>query len=482
MTGRRTDNRTGTRRLRAAPSRLRRVLVILLALEIVAALGIGAAVLLSRTTADSSRAAAESAAAGLPAASIPDLSRPAPVLADDIADEPIPDPSLLADVLATAVADPRLGERLLARVVDGASGNVLYDTAGDTPGTPASNAKLVTAYAALTTLDPGMRLTTRVVTGSAPGEIALIGGGDTTLSRTTPSLSYPEAATVAQLAQAVLAASSTAVTRIVVDGSLFTGPAVSPAWRSGDAPSTYAAPITAAMVDGGRVTPESRSRSGSPDLDAGLALAAALGVAGIPVVVGTAVPDGRLLGAVSSAPISRLVETMLAQSDNVLAESLGRHIALARGLPGDFTGAATGIAQAIGEGGFDTGGMEIVDGSGLSAENAVPPRLLTDLLRAAAVENGDSRLSAISSGLPVAGYDGTLFERYPGGVVSGAGSVRAKTGTLDGVNALAGFVVTAQGRMLVFAFIADRLPPGPLIIGEPALDAIAGILAACGCS
>lgn len=472
MTGRRADI--------AAPSRLRRVLLVILVLEIVAALGICAAVFLTRPGWEPPPDPTESAAA-LAEAIIPDLTTPNPVLADDTADEPMPDPTVLTAMLSTALADPRLGERLLAHVVDVEGGDVLFDSAGEAPGTPASNAKLLTAYAALTTLDPGSRLTTRVVAGTTPGQIVLVGGGDSTLSRTAPSLTYPDAPTVAELAQAVLANAGTATTSIVVDGSLFSGPAISPSWRAGDAPSTYAAPITAAMVDGGRITPESRSRSATPDLDAGAALAAALGVPGLPVVTGSAPPDAEVLAAVSSAPVSRLVETMLAQSDNVLAESLARHVALARGLPADFTGAATAIAKAIGEAGLDTEGMQVVDGSGLSAQNAVPPRLLSDLLRSVSAEDGDPDLASIASGLPVAGYDGTLVDRYAEGRAVGAGSVRAKTGTLDGVNALAGYVVTAEGRVLAFALIADRLPPGPLIGGEPVLDAVAGILASCGC-
>jgi len=461
----------------AAPSRLRRLLLVCLALAVMTAAGITAVLL----TTSGSESPTGPLGAVLPEPVIPDLMSPDPVLADDAGDEPVPDPATLAATLATTLADPRLGGRLLARVVDVVDGQVLFDSAGDQPGTPGSNVKLVTAFATLSTLDPGDRLTTRVVAGAAPGQIVLIGGGDPTLSRTAPSLSYPEAPTVADLALQVLGNAGTEITGITVDGSLYTGPTVSPLWGTGDAPSTYAAPITAVMVDGGRITPGSPSRSATPDLDAGAALAAALGRPDLPVVAGMAPPGSALLAEVESAPVSRLVETMLALSDNVLAESLARQVALVRGQPGDFTGGATAVAAAVDAAGLDTTGLIIVDGSGLSASNAASPRLLTDLLRAVATENGDPELAPIASGLPVAGYDGTLVDRYEGGRAVGAGTVRAKSGTLNGVNALSGYVATAEGRVLAFALIADQLPPGPLIGAEPVLDAVAGILASCGC-
>ncbi len=466
--------RTGRRR---PPGRSGRILLILLALVIVAGGGTTAVFLFdggSETVPDTPAAAEVEPV-------LPQLDLPDPVLADDLGDEPIPDPAVLAATLAPTLADPRIGGRLLARVIDITDGQILFDSAGDQPATPASNAKLLTAFAALSTLDPGASLQTRVVAGTDPGQIVLVGGGDTTLSRTAPSLSYPEAATVSDLAGQVLGNAGTAITAIVVDGSLYSGPTVSPQWGSGDAPSTYAAPVTAAMVDGGRRSADSPYRSATPDIDAGVALAAALGLPDLPVSLGVAPPGAAVLATVDSAPIRRLVETMLELSDNTLAESLARQVALARGQSADFTGAATAIAEAIAAAGLDVTGLQVVDGSGLALANAVPPRVLTDILRAVAAPDGNPDLSAIASGLPVAGYDGTLFDRFEGGPAAGAGSVRAKSGTLNGVNALSGLVVTAEGRVLAFSLIADQLPPGPLIVAEPVLDALAGLLASCGC-
>lgn len=85
-------------------------------------------------------------------------------------------------------------------------------------------------------------------------------------------------------------------------------------------------------------------------------------------------------------------------------------------------------------------------------------------------------LRPVLTGLPVAGFTGTLTTRYADGA---AGVVRAKTGTLTGVNTLAGTVVDQDGRLLGFAFLAsDTTSAGE---AQSALDRTATALAACGC-
>ncbi|WP_235928126.1 D-alanyl-D-alanine carboxypeptidase/D-alanyl-D-alanine-endopeptidase [Goekera deserti] len=423
-------------------------------------------------------AGAGSAAAPVPDAVLPAVGDAPPVLAD--LDPDAPQPTALDSTLAPLLADPALGRGLSAQVVDARTGTVLFDRDGSDPGTPASTAKLLTAVAALTTLDPAATLPTTVVAGATPGEVVLVGGGDPTLSRTTPSATYPGAPTVDDLARQVTAALAGApVTSVVVDNSLFSGPLTAAGWGADDAPSTYAAPVTAAAVDGARLAPGGLARSGQPGTDAGVALARALGAPSVPVTLGAAPPQARELGRVQSAPVARLVEQALSLSDNLLAETLARHVALTRGLPATFEGAGTAVTDAVREAGIDVTGVVLGDASGLSAGDLVPATTLTGLLRAA----GDGSLPAAAdllSGLPVAGFDGTLADR--GDPTGGAapGSVRAKTGTLLGVNALAGTVLTADGRLLVFAVLADGAVGG-LDPTEAALDRVAAALAGCGC-
>jgi serine-type D-Ala-D-Ala carboxypeptidase/endopeptidase (penicillin-binding protein 4) len=455
-------------------SRLRRRLVLgTLALLLVVAGGAWFAV-----APDGDGAATEVAAAE---ARLPDVEPAGPVLAALSSEAPAPEAAVLAGELAPLLAAPALGAGVEARVVDVASGEVLLDQGSEDPSTPASTAKLLTAVAALTTLGPDTTLETTVVAGAAPGEVVLVGGGDPTLSRTVPSLTYPGAPTVADLAAQVRSSlpPGTEVTRVVVDSSLFDGPLTAAGWGPGDAPSTYAAPVTATAVDGARVRSGDLPRSGSPGTDAGTALAVALGVPGVPVVLGEAPQGAQTLGAVRSAPVARLVEQALSQSDNLLTESLARHVALARDLPATFEGAAEAVTAALAGAGLDVTGVSLADGSGLSATDRVPVALLTELLSGAA----DGTLpgtSPVLSGLPVAGYDGTLFDRGDEDPETAPGAVRAKTGTLLGVHGLAGTVVTAEGRLLVFAVVADGAPANGEA-AEAALDDVASALAACGC-
>jgi D-alanyl-D-alanine carboxypeptidase/D-alanyl-D-alanine-endopeptidase (penicillin-binding protein 4) len=238
----------------------------------------------------------------VPEAELPDLGEAVPVLASLSGEAPAPDPAALTQQLTPLLQAPGLGTGVSAEVVDVATGDVLLDLDAADPATPASTAKLLTAAAALTTLDPSERFETTVVAGSTPGEVVLVGGGDLTLSRTEPSQTYPGAPTVADLAAQVVAAmpAGTPVSRVVVDSSLFEGPLTASGWGPADAPSSYAAPVTATAVDGARVSPGSTARSGQPGLDAGAALADALGAPGATVVLGEAPADAEVLGSVST--------------------------------------------------------------------------------------------------------------------------------------------------------------------------------------
>jgi D-alanyl-D-alanine carboxypeptidase/D-alanyl-D-alanine-endopeptidase (penicillin-binding protein 4) len=176
---------------------------------------------------------------------------------------------------------------------------------------------------------------------------------------------------------------------------------------------------------------------------------------------------------------------MLTRSDNDLAEALVRQIAIAKRQPATFSGGAAALqgvlADVLVQVGTTPGAVRLVDGSGLSRLDRVQPGALTRLL--AAVAGADrERLFPVLSGLPVAGFDGTLERRYrKGPALPAAGVVRAKTGTLNGVSALAGLVRTKDGRLLAFDFTADSVPLSSALASQTALDRLAAALAGCGC-
>ncbi|WP_173083976.1 D-alanyl-D-alanine carboxypeptidase/D-alanyl-D-alanine endopeptidase [Phytohabitans rumicis] len=426
---------------------------------------------------------------------------PAPVLAAATGDAPAPTAAGVQAVLDPIVASAGLGSQTNLSVVDVTSAGQLYSRGPDVPTVPASTTKLVTATAVLAARGPAYRIPTRVVAGANPGEVVIIGGGDPTLAINGTG-TYPGAARLDQLAKQVKQALGEAKpTKVIVDSSLFTGPVYEPSWDADVPTGGFGGPTIALMTNGARINPKATrgyaERYTQPDVAAGRAFAKLLGLPQSAVTKGKAPADaveatttpssapltaGTELGKVESPPILRLVEFMLGESDNVVAELLARQVALAKGQPASYAGAAAATNAVLGELGLPAAESALSDGSGLSRKNRLTPTLLTDLL-ALAAGGSHPELAGVVAGLPVAAWSGTLRDRFRSPAVDnrpGAGVVRAKTGTLNGVNAIAGVVVTADGRLLAFAVLADKVPLGKEK-AETALDKIPTALAKCGC-
>ncbi|MEU5937596.1 D-alanyl-D-alanine carboxypeptidase/D-alanyl-D-alanine-endopeptidase [Micromonospora sp. NPDC047548] len=429
---------------------------------------------------------------------------PSPVLAGPDANAPQPTPAGVRAALEPLVGAAALGSRVNVSVVDVATGQSLYAKGGDDGTVPASVTKLATAVAVLEARGPGYRIPTRAVAGATPGEVVLVGGGDPTLAVGGDGF-YPNAARLDTLTKQVKQAlGGTTPTKVIVDSSLFPGPVHGPGWDDDIPTGGYGAAITALMTDGARRDPAAArktfddshgaaERYAQPDLAAGRSFARLLGLGGdaevtkgpAPAAGGAAATGapapGTELGKVESLPMIRLVDIMISDSDNVIAEALARQVALARNQPASFAGGAAAMDAVIGELGLPAGEISLADASGLSRNNRISPSLLTDLI-ALAGKGDHPELGAIFGGLPVAAWSGTLDGRYQANATAaGAGVVRAKTGTLTGVHAIAGLVTTAEGRLLTFAVLTDRAPAGDADVTRQALDRIAGALAGCGC-
>ena len=435
------------------------------------------------------------AALKIPAVAPGRVSVSAPVLPSGPPDGPLPTASGLRSALAGPLSAGSLGSDVLSMVADPATGQVLASDGGNQLATPASTTKLVTAVAALAALGGGARFTTRVVSG--PDGLILVGGGDPTLAVSSyPAGNYPRPATLASLAAAT-AARLTAAGRTSVhlgyDTSRYSGPGFAPGWPVAYVTTGNVTQIVSLEVDQGRLTrsgtPENSddpynlsSRAEHPADMAAAAFAALLKSDGITVTgsVGeqTAPRGAQVLASVSSPPLSAIVEQMLAESNNVIAENLAREVAIAVGQPATFAGAAaaeTGVLRKLGV----TGGIQLVDGSGLSPRDAIAPAALIKVLEAAVAR---PRLRPALASLPVAGFSGTLAagESVFAGIGGSAlGAVRAKTGNLGTVAALAGLVYDKDGKLLVFAIMADKV--SQLDQAAAAIDAAAGNLAGCGC-
>ncbi len=424
--------------------------------------------------------AEEKAAVPPPAVVVPALPDAAAAVPSSVEPGPMPpDPRVVRDV-EQALRSDALGRSVHGFVAPLAEPAAPWvDVDGSGLATPASTLKLWTATAALDAYAPQSRLETSVVWKAATDRLVLVGGGDATL--TTDPDRAAGTASLAELAKATgraLRREDITSVRLGYDDDLFTGPAVSRAWEPTYVTSGVIAPVTALMADQGRVTPDGDARLTDPALGAAESFAGLLEDAGVPIrgaVSQVTSPTSDPIASVASPPMSDLVERMLRDSDNQLAESLGRMAALAQGEPGSFTGAVRAIEQAAADRGLDLGASDLYDASGLSRDDTLSPQSLVEALHSASAE---PQLAPILSGLAVAGFDGTLADRFVvGEAAKGAGVVRAKTGTLTGITAEAGVVTMCGGGMVAYAFIADEVVDTEG--ARAALDDAAAVLASC---
>lgn len=395
----------------------------------------------------------------------------------------VPTTKGMTAALAKALADPDLGN-LTGRITDAHTGEQIWEQRAGVPMQPASTNKVLTAAAALLTLDRNARVTTTVLAADQtrmPGTVVLVGGGDPTLSAAPPGEQtwYRGAGRISDLADQVRK-SGLVPTAVQVDTSLFTGPDMAPGWDPADIGGGDIAPIQAVMLDAGRIQPttiESR-RSVTPALDAGRALAMALGVDPAKVTFAPGPAGGRQLASVQSAPLMERLLEMMNSSDNVMAETIAREVAKATGRPLSFAGGVDAVVSKLAGEKIDVTGASLVDASGLSVADLLTAKTLDEVINAAAGPDHPA-LRPLVDLLPVAGGSGTLSNRFfdSDADKSPVGWLRAKTGSLTKTNSLAGIVTDKGGRVLTFAFISNNAG----FTGRTAIDALAGTLRTCGC-
>ena len=189
-------------------------------------------------------------------------------------------------------------------------------------------------------------------------------------------------------------------------------------------PSDYGSAITAVMADGGRASPDAVVRSATPDLAAGRAFAApARRAVGAGDRAGRA-GGGQQLAAVSLGPARDAGRADAAGSDNVIAECLARQVALARAPAGRRSpGRRPRSPRSAATLGVDAGhGM--VDGSGLAAARPAQPGRPRRACCGWSSRHVPAAARHRSTALPVAGWCGTLADRYVGRARAAAGAGR----------------------------------------------------------
>ena len=344
-------------------------------------------------------------------------------------------------------------------------GVVVYERGGGTPAAPASTIKLATAAGALAALGADARLRTIVAATAGPsagvvtGDLWLVGGGDPVLGTDAWAATILDAGeprtSLDGLADSVVAAGVRRVEGSVVgDESRFDSERYVPTWPARLVADGEVGPMSALTVnDGFRVWGHPGMPFADPPAEAAGIFAGLLRDRGV-VVVGEpasgAAPAGVMaLTGTASPPVGDLVAAMLRDSDNGTAEALVKEIGLLRRGSGTTAAGVAAIADELEQRGVPAAGNLMADGSGLSELDRVSCRFLAAVL--ATTESG------FAGRLAVAGVSGTLRNRLRGTPAEGA--IRAKTGSFDGVSALAGYA-DHEGATRVFAVLVNGLRPG----------------------
>ena len=364
---------------------------------------------------------------------------------------------------------PELGE-FFGVVIDPVTNEVLLDRGMDTLLAPASVHKVLTGVAALATLGPDTTFPTSTLSTGDPEVLVLRAGGDLTLSATPEGSEsvYQGAAKLADLAEQTIAAleaslpedEDVTIRELVVDASLWDAEDNwRDAWASSARTNGYISRITPLQIDGDRFNPSAvmGQRSGDPMGRAASAFVTALRQAGNAARFVTITYEGNPEGSapvasVSSRPVSELVGYMVKESDNTLAEMLGRQISLTLGFDGSGDSVDEALQTSLSTLGIPNEGLYFDDASGLSGLTRVTPDFVASVL--AEVYRSEGEIGLLAEGLPVAGVDGSLDDRFSGDNAVAQGRVLAKTGSIQGTRSLAGWVTAEDDTDLVFAFFA----------------------------
>ncbi len=399
--------------------------------------------------------------------------------------------------------------------VDVGTNEVVYSLNADQAFNPASNMKLVTAATALETMGPEHVFITRLGAkgdGSTIDTVYLSGEGD-------PLLMWED---LLRLASELRAMGVTKVTGgVVVDDSAFSSGFMPPGYDQKDEDASYRAPVGAVSVNynaqtvvvrpglksgdkarvhlippndhveivnnvttaagtrakvgaksetsgnGTKITLSGsigqnseaehvRKRIDNPTLFSGSAMLTALRTAGIDVdgtVSAGKRPNGvKTLVYHESPPLAYVVFLMNKWSNNFMAEMLYRMVAAA-GKPADAARSAAFTEKFLSKAGISTTGFKSLNGSGLYTGNEITPRQLVELLDWMTER---STYPEFASSLPAAGRDGTLAKRLGKSITRD--TLRGKTGTLNDVTALSGYLVTKSGRTLAYAVLINDPP------------------------
>lgn len=355
------------------------------------------------------------------------------------------------------------GERMLGTTIEPAGGLV-----------PASNQKLVTTWAALEILGPEFTFRTRLASpasaadGVLDGDLHLIGDGDPFLYTEEWLTQYKVTddrhhTRLESLADAVVAAGITTITGSVIgDETRYDDVRAGP-WDPRLIDQKQSGPLSALSVNEGFVDwPEEyvasrlRSATRNPPLHAASVFDQLLQQRGVSIggapAAGPTPTEVVEITSIRSPTLADLTTHINSYSSNFGAELLLKRLGVVRGGAGSTAAGANAVAELIVERDLPATDIIVNDGSGLAESNRLTCSLLVDLLA------GQGPETALGRSLAIGGERGSLKDRFAEGPA--ASMVLAKTGTLQSVRSLSGYVLsgstdTEPGRYVSFAQILN---------------------------
>lgn len=405
--------------------------------------------------------------------------------------------------VSSASANARIAARLPARsrssaigrnyavnVVDAKSGQRIWSRRATRALLPASNMKIITAANALTVLGPDHRFTTKVVS-LGRGRVAIVGGGDATLSaravrrlanrtvaavkadpslqptRYTPKPYRPSSCTIGgkrvkntakHRCPLVTPGPRRRALKVFVDDSLYPSASRPAGWTGGYQPSIVR-PVRALGMDG-RYVWDSAADTASYFASRLRAGGMSAGYSGRQRASGGA----QVLVQQQGATLADQVKYMLQVSENNIAEMLYRNTAVALGYRATWANSRAAAGRVLRQLDVPTASLNLADGSGVGRLDRVTPVALTTLLQRVADKSTYPSLAPVyyGGGLPLAGVSGTLGPRTGRFVTRptscARGKLRAKTGTLFDTIGLSGLTMGRDGQLKAFSVLVNSRP------------------------
>jgi len=331
-----------------------------------------------------------------------------------------------------------------------------------TPMTPASLTKLFTTSTSLGIMGGDHKLSTKLLSddnnfkdGVLNGNLYLKGFGNSLF--TDSDLEY--------FVNELIKKGITVITGSVIgDDTYFDDIYIREDWIEGEGANVRLPPISALVLDRNRTTVRKKIRRryryisenvNDPPIFASNRLTAKLKISGIEVkgksVKGKS-PSNVYLLAEKNVPLKELIALVNKHSDNFLAECLFKTLgAEASGVQGNSFFSQQAIQKFLNDNSIFSAGTEIVDGSGISRSDQATPLAINGVLEKMYFDL--VHFDDFYNSLSIAGVDGTLRGRMMN--TSAGNNFRGKTGTLNGVSGLAGYLTTTEGEDIIVTIIFE---------------------------